>query len=135
MDDQETIIHVEKKMLEHLGYHVTTCMLPGEALKLFSDTPHGFDLVITDLTMPGMTGDRLAVEMLGIRRDIPILLSTGFSESMTREKAKTLGIKALLMKPVTMELLSKTLRKLLDTQKPGLNHRVDHTTGNSGIKL
>ena len=119
VDDQDTVINVQKRMLEHLGYHVTPCIHPGEALKLFSAAPHGFDLIITDLTMPGMTGDRLAVEMLGIRGDIPILLSTGFSESMTREKATSLGIKALLMKPVTMELLSKTLRKLLDTPNPG----------------
>jgi DNA-binding NarL/FixJ family response regulator len=79
--------------------------------------------------MPGMTGDKMALEMLGIRGDIPIILSTGFSESMTREKIEKLGIRALLMKPVSMDILAKTLRSVLDnsfsggkTHEPALYH-------------
>ena len=119
VDDQEMIIVVEQQMLTHLGYQVTACKTPAEALKLFSAAPYDFDLVITDLTMPGMTGDKMAVKMLGLRRDIPIILSTGFSESMTRGKAEKLGIKALLIKPVPMDLLAKTLRSVLDNSFSG----------------
>ncbi len=119
VDDQEMILSVEKQMLTHLGYRVITCRTPAEALKLFCATPHDFDLVITDLTMPGMTGDTMAVQMLAMRGDIPIILSTGFSESMTREKAEKLGIKELLMKPVTMDLLARTLRRVLDNSFSG----------------
>ena len=114
VDDQKSTLNVEKKMLEHLGYHVTACTAPGDALELFSANPHTFDLVITDLTMPGMTGDLLGAELMKIRRDIPIILNTGFSESMTKEKAKRLGMKAMFMKPVRMEILATTLRKVLD---------------------
>ena len=129
VDDQEMIIVVEQQMLTHLGYQVTSCKTPADALELFSATPYDFDLVITDLTMPGMTGDKMALEMLGIRGDIPIILSTGFSESMTREKIEKLGIRALLMKPVSMDILAKTLRSVLDnsfsggkTHEPALYH-------------
>ena len=114
VDDQKSSLTVGKKMLEHLGYRVTPCTAPMDALKQFSATPDGFDLVITDLTMPDMTGDRLALELMKIRSDIPVILTTGFSESMTKEKAEALGIKALLMKPVRMEIMATTLRKLLD---------------------
>jgi len=101
-------------MLEHLGYRVTACTSPLDALKQFSAHPDTFDLVITDLTMPDMTGDVLTTELMKIRGDIPVILNTGFSESMTKEKAKALGIKALLMKPVRMEIMATTLRELLD---------------------
>jgi len=114
VDDQESIINVEKQMLGHLGYRVTACTSPLDALKQFSAHPDTFDLVITDLTMPDMTGDVLATELMKIRGDIPVILNTGFSESMTSEKTKALGIKALLMKPVRMETMATTIRKLLN---------------------
>ncbi len=114
VDDQKSIINVEKQMLEHLGYRVTACTSPVDALKQFSERPDTFDLVITDLTMPDMTGDILATKLMNHRGDIPVILSTGFSESMTQEKAKALGIKELLIKPVRIETLATTLRKLLN---------------------
>ncbi|SMC82081.1 His Kinase A (phospho-acceptor) domain-containing protein [Desulfocicer vacuolatum DSM 3385] len=116
VDDQESTINVEKQMLEHLGYAISAYTDPGEALKHFSEHPEAFDLVITDLTMPDMTGDKLAVELMKIQKDIRVILNTGFSESMTREKAKKLGIKALLMKPVSMETLASSLRSVLDNK-------------------
>jgi YesN/AraC family two-component response regulator len=73
-----------------------------------------FDLVITDLTMPNMTGDKLAGELMNIRPDIPIILCTGFSEKMSKERAEALGIKDFLMKPIVKSDLAKTVREVLD---------------------
>ncbi len=100
-------------MLTRLGYKVTAKTSSSEALELFRAHPQDYDLVITDMTMPGMTGDKLAKELLQIRPDIPIILSTGFSENMSREKTATLGIKVLMMKPVTLEDLSGATRQAL----------------------
>ena len=85
-----------------------------EALDLFSDPHAHFDLVITDMTMPDMTGDRLAAELGKIDSKVPIILCTGFSELISGEKAKTLGIKGFLMKPVGMKELSQMVRKVMD---------------------
>ena len=119
VDDQEMIIGVVKQMIAHLGYKVTACNSSTDALELFSANPQGFDMVMTDLTMPGMTGATMAVKMLDIREDIPIILCTGFSDSMSREKAKSLGIRELLLKPISMDLLAKTLRNVLDNPFSG----------------
>jgi len=78
--------------------------------------PYRFDLVITDMTMPGMTGDKLAQELLKIRLDIPIILCTGFSPSITADGAKYLGIKAFLTKPLLRRDLAKTIRQVLDAK-------------------
>ena len=75
-----------------------------------------FDLVITDLTMPNLTGDKLAEELIKIRSDIPVILCTGFSEKMSEEKAAVLGIKGYLMKPIMMKELSSVVRKVLDDE-------------------
>jgi len=85
-----------------------------EALELFKAGPDKFDLVITDMSMPKMSGDKLAVELIKIRPDIPILLCPGFSENMTAEKIQSLGIKILLMKPMVTKDLAKQLREVLD---------------------
>jgi len=114
VDDEHDIREIEKEMLEIQGYHVTVKDDAREALILFAEQPDLFDLVITDMTMPKMTGDRLAGELTKIRSDIPIILSTGFSQLMSKEKAKSMGIKGFLMKPVTMRDLSKTIRDVLD---------------------
>jgi CheY-like chemotaxis protein len=114
VDDQDIIVDMERQMLERLGYHVTARISSTDALETFRTQPDKFDLVITDMTMPNMTGDKLAVELIKIRSDIPVILCTGFSEMMTEEKAKTLGIKGFLMKPVVMKELSNAIRKVLD---------------------
>jgi len=114
VDDQDVIVQIEKQMLERLGYHVTARISSIDALEAFRANPDKFDLVITDLTMPNMTGDKLAEELIKIRSDIPIILCTGFSELISKEKAESLGIKEFLMKPVVMKDLSSTIRKLLD---------------------
>ncbi|MBW2593809.1 MAG: response regulator [Deltaproteobacteria bacterium] len=117
VDDQADIVNMEKLMLERMGYHVTARTDSLDVLKTFTAQPGGFDLVITDMTMPGLTGDKLAVELLKIRSDIPIILCTGFNKSMTREKALALGIRGFLMKPVMMKKLSWTIREVLDGKK------------------
>jgi len=114
VDDEHDILEIENEMLKKLGYIVTTKDNARDALKLFTDQPEQFDLVITDMTMPNMTGDRLVDKLSKIRSDIPFILCTGFSELMSKEKAASMGIKGFLMKPVTMRDLSKMIRKVLD---------------------
>jgi len=114
VDDQDMIAQMEKQMLERLGYQVTTRNSSIDALEAFRVQSDKFDLVITDLTMPNMTGDNLARELIKIRPDIPVILCTGFSELISKEKATSLGIMGFLMKPVLLKDLSSTIRKVLD---------------------
>jgi len=86
-----------------------------ETFEAFRANPDKFDLVITDISMPNMSGDKLAVELIKIRPDIPILLCTGYSENMTDEKIKSLGIKGLLKKPIVIKDLAQKIRDVLDT--------------------
>jgi len=115
VDDEENIITMEKRMLERLGYHVTSHTSSLDALDAFRSNPDKFDLVITDMTMPNMPGDKLSIELLKIRHDIPILICTGFSEVMPEEKTASLGIKGFLFKPISMKELARKIRKMLDT--------------------
>ena len=85
-----------------------------EALKIFMEDPQRFDLVITDQTMPKMTGDVLAQQLFEIRSDFPVILCTGFSHSITPEKAKAIGIRDFLMKPIITSDLARMVRKTLD---------------------
>jgi len=117
VDDEEAIIAMEKMILERLGYQVTSCSGSIEALEDFRLTPEKYDLVITDMTMPKLTGDNLAMEMLKIRPDIPILICTGFSETLTEEKLRAIGVKGILMKPVVIKKLAEKLRYILDGKK------------------
>jgi PAS domain S-box-containing protein len=114
VDDEDIIIKMEKKTLERLGYRVTSKTSSIEALEAFKNSPDKFDLVITDLAMPKMPGDRLAVELIKIRRDIPILLCTGFSERFSEETAKAMGIRGFLMKPVARAAMAKEVRRIFD---------------------
>ena len=117
VDDEETLTRVGVEMLKDLGYDAVGTINPTEALELFKAQPEGFDLVITDMTMPDLTGDQLAEVIRRYRPDIPIIMCTGFSKYMTSERAATLGIRDLLMKPVTLEKLSRTIRNVLDQSK------------------
>jgi len=114
VDDDESILLMEKRMLELLGYQVTTHISSIEALEAFRDSPDKFDIVITDMAMPNMPGDKLSAELIKIRYDIPILLCTGFSETMSEEKATSLGIKGFLWKPIIMKDLAQKIREVLD---------------------
>ena len=114
VDDEKQIIDLGRILLQKLGYQVTTKTCPIEALDEFKPHPDDYDLVITDFTMPKMTGDRLAEELMAIRPDIPIILCTGFSERITEETAIDIGIKGFVMKPIVIRELSEIIRKVLD---------------------
>ena len=114
IDDEEQIVSMEQKMLENLGYEVTARTDSTEALREFSEKPQNFDLVITDMTMPHITGDELAQKLLDIKPDIPVILCTGFNEDITEEKALAMGIQKFVMKPVIKNDLASTIRTVLD---------------------
>ena len=110
----KTVIAMEKQMLERLGYKITSRSGSIDALGAFRAAPDKFDLVITDMAMPNMSGDKLSVELSKIRPDIPILLCTGFSEAMSEEKAASVGINGFLLKPIVMKDLSQKIREVLN---------------------
>ncbi|MGD9241283.1 MAG: PAS domain S-box protein [Desulfobacterales bacterium] len=114
IDDEDILIDLGKNMLKKLGYRVEILTQPVEALEVFKAQPDKFDLVISDMTMPNMTGDTLAMELMKIRPDLPVIICTGYSERMDDQRAQELGIKGLIMKPFTIRSLSKTVRNALD---------------------
>ena len=114
IDDEKTIIGILKTILERLGYKVTGTTDITEALDTFRSDPDGFDLIITDQTMPQMTGTELAEEALKIRPDIPIILCTGYSSLISEEKAGEIGIKRFLFKPLDKKEIAGIVRKVLD---------------------
>jgi two-component system cell cycle sensor histidine kinase/response regulator CckA len=103
-----------QQVLEKLGYRVETSLNPLKALDLFQSKPDTFDLVITDMTMPQMTGAKLAQKLKEIRSDIPVIVCTGHSSLIDEEKTKRIGIDGYLMKPVFMATIAKEIRKVLD---------------------
>jgi len=117
VDDELPISRLNEQILTALGYRINMRTSPIEALELFRFDPDRFDLVITDMTMPKMSGDLLAIEMKKIRPDIPVILCTGYSKRMSDERAIEIGINAVLMKPVVKLDLAKTIRKVLDEPK------------------
>jgi PAS domain S-box-containing protein len=117
VDDELSLVRIGRQMLERLGYNVTVRTSSVEALELFRARPERFDLVITDMTMPNMTGVELAEELMRIRPDIPMILVTGFSEAVTPEKAKQMGIREFVMKPIISRDLSKVIRRVLDQEE------------------
>ena len=114
VDDEEALMEMGEDLLTELGYEVTSRMSSKEALSLFAADPSRFDLVITDQTMPEMTGVELAKEVLAIRADMPIIMCTGFSYLVDEDKAKAAEIKAFAMKPLTKNEIAKTIRKVLE---------------------
>jgi len=119
VDDEDAVARAEKHMLERLGYAVTAFNGSLEALRAFEADAVAFDLVITDMTMPNMTGEKLARQMLAIRPDIPIIICTGFSERIDAQRAAESGIKGFLMKPVVRSEMAKMVRQLLDESANG----------------
>ena len=117
VDDEPTIVKMQKQSLERLGYTVIIRTGSREALETFWAAPNSFDLMITDMTMPTMNGDKLALAVKGIRPDIPVILCTGFSERVNAKTATDLPIDAFLMKPVEQEKMAHTVRKILDEAK------------------
>ena len=114
VDDEEIIVNSVRNMLEHLGYKVTALMDSEEALRLFSENPAQFDLVMTDQTMPFMTGEDLGREMMRLRPDIPIILCTGYSDMISSEKARAMGFRGFIMKPFSVREGAELVRRALD---------------------
>ncbi|MCF8036716.1 MAG: PAS domain S-box protein [Desulfobacteraceae bacterium] len=114
VDDEQPIVEMQQRMLERLGYEVTPRTSSIEALEAFRANPDKFDVLITDMTMPNMTGDRLAIEVKQIRPDVPVILCTGFSEKIDDQKKGELRIEGLMLKPVSRTELAETVRKILD---------------------
>jgi CheY-like chemotaxis protein len=114
VDDELLLTNMVSQMLTNMGYRVTTRNNPSDALKLFRHGPEQFDLIISDVTMPEMGGHDMAREMMKIRPDLPVLLCTGYSESITERIASNIGVRALMYKPLVQHELSSTIRGVLD---------------------
>lgn len=117
IDDETPIVKMGGRTLEQLGYTVTVMTESREALRLFSSKPDDFDMVITDMTMPEITGDKLAQELIKIRPDLPIILCTGYSKKISDKSLKDYGIKAVIQKPIIKNTFAKTVRQVLDESK------------------
>ena len=105
-----------KRMLQSLGYKVTSFSNSIEAFNEFEKKTEGFDLVITDITMPKMTGIELAQKILSLKADMPVVVCTGYSDQINKEKAESLGIKGYLLKPVSKVELAHLIRDILDAE-------------------
>jgi len=114
VDDEESIVNIIGKTISRLGYKVEKKLNPEDALDLFRSKPERIDLVITDMTMPQMSGAKLAEKLKEIRSDIPVIICTGHSALIDDEKAKQLGIDALIMKPASKFKIAKAIREVLD---------------------
>jgi PAS domain S-box-containing protein len=119
IDDEDTLADLGKQMIESLGYQVTSRVNSVEALSLFRNDPEAFDLVITDLVMPDLAGDELVRRIRTIRADIPVILVTGFTEQMTPEKAASLGVSKLAIKPIVMKDMARFIRAALSPSPSG----------------
>jgi nitrogen-specific signal transduction histidine kinase len=117
VDDEKPIIEMNSALLERLGYHVTAVGNSAKALELFTAAPDAFDLVITDQAMPDLTGIELVERMRSVRKNIPTIMVTGFSETIDSERAKKMGIQQFLMKPLVRRELAEVIRNVLDQRK------------------
>jgi PAS domain S-box-containing protein len=138
VDDDEVIGCLEKEQLESLGYQVTALTSGVEAAETFRQAPQNIDLVVTDMTMPNKTGAELSQELLKIKPDIPIILCTGFSDLIDKEKAAVIGIQEYLMKPVGRKDLARAVRNALDKKTPAgskVDRGVDETDDGGGSDL
>ena len=115
VDDEPQIAKLGVRSLGGLGFSVVSTTSSQEALEMFSADPARFDVLVTDQTMPAMTGDVLAQKLLRIRPDLPVVLTTGFSETMTEERCREIGIRELVMKPSTAAELGAAIRRALDS--------------------
>jgi signal transduction histidine kinase/ActR/RegA family two-component response regulator len=116
VDDEKAVLEIEERMLEGLGYRITAVNQPQEALRLVEEEPNQFDLVITDMTMPAMNGAQLAQAILKVRADMPVILCTGFSELMNEAKARAIGVRQYVLKPVMRIEIARAVRKALDAE-------------------
>jgi CheY-like chemotaxis protein len=113
VDDEPDIIEAEKTMLERLGYAVVASSSSLDALKVFYEDSQSFDIIITDQTMPDMTGIALAKKIIEKRAEVPVILCTGYSESVSEEEIQKAGVRELVMKPVSKREIREILRRAL----------------------
>jgi CheY-like chemotaxis protein len=117
VDDEEGVGDIVKHMLEHLGYQVAVKFNGLEALKLFKSDPDQFDMVITDMIMPRMTGTELAQEILNIKPGLPVIICTGYGEKVCEAELQSLNIESLLIKPLNRQQIAQIIRRTLDKNK------------------
>jgi CheY-like chemotaxis protein len=117
VDDEPGIVAMSCKMLAAMGYHVTAAANGSEAIERFQEEPHNFDLVITDMIMPDMTGNKLAQLILTIRPDVPVVLTTGYMDQSTLKEAEEMGICSVVLKPFGKKQMSDAIKKALDSPK------------------
>ena len=117
IDDEESLVKIGHQRIGRLGYKIETTTSPIEALALFNSKPEQYDLIITDMAMPQMTGDKLIKEILTIRPDMPIILCTGFSEKIDEERAKKMGVRQYIEKPLDKHDLAVSIRQVLDGKR------------------
>jgi PAS domain S-box-containing protein len=115
VDDEQSLLEMQKTLIQRLGYRVTIRTGSVEALEAFKAAPHKYHLVITDQTMPNMTGIQLAREIKKIRPDIPVILCTGFSENVNEDNFKSMGIDAFVLKPIIKKKIAPLIREALDS--------------------
>ncbi len=113
VDDDEELIRINKIVLEHMGYDVITTSRSKEALNIFKSCPEEFDLVMTDILMPELSGFDLTRELLEIRRDISIIICSGDTSYETENKINAVGAKAFIAKPATIQTIESTVKKVL----------------------
>ena len=118
VDDEESLVFLMTQMLQRLGYQVTGCTSPEEALETFRSGPRNFDVVVSDLSMPAMSGVDLARELLRIRPGMPILIASGYVGPADNETARSLGLPDLLLKPNTIEKLGQALHRVIGKCEP-----------------
>jgi PAS domain S-box-containing protein len=114
VDDEEALVDLGKATLESLGYQVTAMTSSAEALRIFSAQPDAFDLVMTDMTMPSLTGKELAAGIVALRRDIPVILATGFPDLIDEQQAREAGIREMIIKPFEIRTLAVAVRRALE---------------------
>jgi CheY-like chemotaxis protein len=114
IDNEKQVIEAGRDMLEGLGYQIEAISNPIDALEIFKKKPEKYDLVLSDITMPKMTGDKLTIEIKKIRPDIPIILSSGFSSIVDNNRLSQIGVSEMLTKPVTFSELAVAVRRVLD---------------------
>jgi len=124
VDDEQALAELGRQMLSRLGYKVEIRASALDALAAFEHHPHKYDMVITDLTMPHMTGDVLARRLLDLRPDLPVILCTGYSDRMNQAKARQIGVAAYLLKPLSVKELAVTVRQVLDRNQPAFSRPV-----------
>jgi CheY-like chemotaxis protein len=113
LDDEEPLVFLMKRMLEHLGHRIAAFTRSDEALAAFTATPHDFDLVLTDMSMPGMSGIEFAQRVLAVRPGTLVVIATGHIQNKDVERARAAGVREVIQKPNTLDEMTSTVNRLL----------------------